>query len=126
MPVPLALITRLFLLISERKITEAERVLERITGSMKETEDNEFNKGYLQALKGIILTHRSDNDSDCFFSNLNLNDTDALKRYYKEFLKNAKSSLHADYDRGFFSALADYLRVVLKVAQNKPETDKMR
>jgi ATP/maltotriose-dependent transcriptional regulator MalT len=119
MPAPLALITRMFQLMSERKITEAERVLERITEGMKGNGHKEFNEGYLQALRGIILAYRSDGESYCFFSNLNLSDTAALKRHHSDFLKNSRSSLHADYDRGFFSALADYVRVILKESQNK-------
>jgi len=119
-PIPLALITRLFQLISERKFAEAERIFERIDARMKDKEDDEFNSGYLRALKGIILSHRSgEASSDAFFGNLNLNDVDALKKYYREFRDNAENRLHGEYDRGYFSALSEYIRVILKTVQSR-------
>jgi len=121
--VPLVFITRLFQLVSERKFAEAERTLERITARMEKSDEKEFNKGYLRALDGIILTSRSGSETDEFFGNLDLNDIGALKRYHKDFLQNAKSRFHADYDRGYFSALADYMRVVLKTARSSPKAE---
>jgi ATP/maltotriose-dependent transcriptional regulator MalT len=123
MSIPLALMTRLFQLVSERKFAEAERILERITVKMKKSGQQEFNRGYLEALGGIILTYRSSGESYEFFSNLNLNDAEALKRYYRDFKQNTESRFHADYDRGYFSALADYMRVVLKTVKVKPEVE---
>lgn len=119
MSVPLALMTRLFQLASERKFAEAERILERITARMKKNGQQDFNRGYLEALGGIILTYRSSGESYEFFSNLNLNDVEALKKHYREFKQNTESQFHADYDRGYFSALADYVRVVLKTVKGK-------
>ena len=118
MAIPLVLMTRLFQLVSQRKFAEAERILERINVRMKKRGEQEFNRGYLEALSGIILTYRSSGESYEFFSNLDLKDVEALKRHYKDFKENAQSRFHADYDRGYFSALADYIRVVLKTARN--------
>jgi ATP/maltotriose-dependent transcriptional regulator MalT len=115
--------TRLFQLVSERKFAEAERILERITAKMKKTGQQEFNRGYLEALSGIILTYRSSGESYEFFSNLDMNDVEALKKHYKDFLENSQSRFHADYDRGYFSALSDYMRVVLKTAKGKTEVE---
>jgi len=123
MSVPLAHMTRLFQLVTERKFAEAERILERITAKMKNTGQQEFNRGYLEALGGIILTYRSSGESYEFFSNLNLNDVEALKKHYKDFLENSQSRFHADYDRGYFTALTDYMRVVLKTARGKTEVE---
>jgi len=116
MDIPLALMTRFFQLINERKFAEAERILERIRERMKNSRRKEFNKGYLDALNGIILSNRSSSGSYEFFSNLDLKDISALKKHYKDFEKNARSRFHADYDRGYFSALADFLRVIIKTA----------
>jgi len=123
MSIPLAHMTRLFQLVSERKFAEAERILERITAKMKKTGQQEFNRGYLEALSGIILTYRSSGESYEFFSNLDMNDVEALKKHYKDFLENSQSRFHADYDRGYFSALSDYMRVVLKMAKGKTEVE---
>jgi hypothetical protein len=120
MAVPLVLMARFFQLVTERKFAEAERVLERIRDRMKSSRKREFNKGYLDALNGIILSNRSSGGSYEFFSNLDLKDVPALKRHYEDFRKNARSRFHADYDRGYFSALTDFMRVVLKTV-NKAE-----
>ena len=121
MSVPLTHMTRLFQLVTERKFAEAERILERITVRMKKTGQQEFNRGYLEALGGIILTYRSSGESYEFFSNLDMNDAEALKRHYKDFCENSQSRFHADYDRGYFTALSDYMRVVMKMAKGKAE-----
>jgi ATP/maltotriose-dependent transcriptional regulator MalT len=115
--VPLMFITRLFQLVSERRFAEAERTLERITAKMEKSRKRDFNRGYLNALDGILLTSRSSSETYEFFGNLDLNDVDALERYYKDFLANTKGRFHADYDRGYFSALADYMRVILRTAE---------
>jgi hypothetical protein len=114
--------TRFFQLVSERKFAEAGRMLERITVKMKKSGKKEFNRSYLEALEGIILAHRSGNETFEFFSNLDLNDVKVLKRHYKDFLSNTKNRFQTDYDRGYFSALADYMRVVLRTAKSKAKT----
>jgi len=123
MGVPLALMARLFQLVSERKFAEAERVLERISVRMKKNRENEFNRGYLDALGGIVLTYRSGSGSYEFFSELDLNDIDALKRHYRGFRENTKSRFCVDYDRGYFSALADYMRVAIRASRNAAEAE---
>jgi len=123
MSVPLVHLTRLFQLLSERKFAEAERILERITERMKRGGIQEFNRGYLEALSGIFLTYRSSGESYEFFSNLDLNDVEALKRHYMDFKQSSESPFHADYDRGYFSALADYMRVVLRTIKSKTEAE---
>ncbi len=119
MPVPLVLITRFFQLVSERKFAEAERVLERVTEKMAKNENKEFNNGYLNGLRGIVLSTRSTGESDSLLSSLNTDDVGALKKYHKEFLNMSESGLHGDYDRGYFSALAEYARISLKITQNR-------
>jgi len=122
MNIPLVLMTRFFQLVSERKFAEAERVLERIRARMKNSRKEEFNKGYLDALNGIILSIRSSSGSYEFFSNLDLTDVQSLKKHYRDFRRNARSRFQADYDIGYFSALADFLRVIIKTV-NKTEGD---
>jgi len=126
MSVPLALLTRFFQLVSERKFAEAERVLERIRVRMKNNEKKEFNKGYLDALNGIILSLRSSSGSYEFFSNLDLTDVSALKKHYRDFQRNARSMFQADYDRGYFSALTDFFRVILKIISKTEVKDRTR
>jgi len=112
------LLNRIFQSILERRFTEAERRLEEIETKIRGKNYDEFKRGFIQALKGMILMHRS-NDRDTFLNNIDLKDTNALKKYYREFSKNAENRLHADYDRGYFLALAKYMSFILKQAKSK-------
>ena len=110
MPIPPAFVTRFFQLLTERMFAEAERVLERLRKRVRKTE---WNRGYLQALSGMLLAQKS-GDQYVFLSNIDFSNKDELRKYRREFLEYAKGGLHADYDRGFFSAWAEYMRVLLK------------
>ena len=119
MPISRVFVTRFFQLVTRRRFAEAERVLERIKLKIQETE---WNRGYFQALNGILLTQKS-NDEYAFLPNIDLNNEDELKKYRREFLKQSRNKVHADYDRGFFTAWADYMRISIKMREN-PETSK--
>jgi len=111
MPISLAFVTRFFQLVTRRRFAEAERILERLKEKASKTE---WNRGYLQALYGILLARRS-NDPNVFLSSLNFGDKDNLQNYRREFLKHSRNTFHSDYDRGFFSAWADYMRILSKM-----------
>jgi hypothetical protein len=100
---------------TEKRFAEAERVFERLREKVQKTE---WNRGYLQALHGMLLAQKPNDDRYVFILNINLSNEKELKKYRNEFLKHSKNTLHADYDRGFFSAWAEYMRVLLKM---KPE-----
>jgi hypothetical protein len=114
MPIPSALVTRFFQLIVNKQFTEAERELERIKQKMHKTE---WNRGYFRALYGMFLARRSNNNNDSytFFSKLEFGDKAALHGCRREFLEHVKNRLHGDFDRGFFSAWADCMRVLSKI-----------
>ena len=112
MPVPQALVTRYFQLIADRQFTEAERELERLKQKMQKTE---WNRGYFRALYGMLLSRRTTSDSYSFFSRLDLTDKPALHGYRREFLDHTRNGLHGDFDRGFFSAWADCMRVLARI-----------
>jgi hypothetical protein len=118
MPIPSVFVTRFFQLVTKRKFAEAERILERLSQRVQTTE---WNKGYFRALHGIFLTKKSNSDRYAFLSNNDFSNTDELKDYRHEFLKHARSKLHADYDRGFFSAWANYMRILAKLKQVESE-----
>lgn len=65
----------------------------------------------------MLFTQKS-GDSYSFLNNLNFKDEKELKRLKKEFLKKSKNKINADYDRGFFSAWADYIRMSIKALTN--------
>jgi hypothetical protein len=114
MPISKIFVTRFFQLVEGRRFAEAERILERIRSKTNETD---WNSGYLHALDGMLFTQRT-GDSYSFLNNANFKDEKELKRFKKEFLKKSKNKIHADHDRGYFAAWADYMRTSIKALQN--------
>ncbi|MCL1977330.1 MAG: hypothetical protein FWG55_04385 [Candidatus Bathyarchaeota archaeon] len=112
MPIPQALVTRYFQLIVSRQFAEAERELERVKQKLQKTE---WNRGYFRALYGMYLSRKNANDNYAFFSRLDLSDKASLHAYRREFLDNMRSGLHGDFDRGYFSAWADCMRILTRM-----------
>jgi hypothetical protein len=112
MPIPSALVTRFFQLLVNRQFTEAERELEKVKQKMHKTE---WNRGYFRALYGMFLSRKTNGDAYAFFPTLDLSDKATLHRYRHDFLGHVGSKLHGDFDRGFFSAWADCMRVLSRM-----------
>jgi hypothetical protein len=112
MPIPQALVTRYFQLIVNRQFTEAERELERLKQKMQKTE---YNRGYFRALYGMYLSRKSNNDNYALFSKLDLTDKASLHMYRREFLEHTRNGLHGDFDRGYFSAWSDCMRILARL-----------
>ena len=113
MPISQALVTRYFQLIVSRQFTEAERELERVKQKMQKTE---WNRGYFRALYGMYLSRKSSATDDyAFFSKMDFSDKMALNNYRKEFLAHMGNGLHGDFDRGYFSAWADCMRIITRM-----------
>ena len=112
MPIPQALVTRYFQLVVNRQFTEAERELERLKQKMQKTE---YNRGYFRALYGMLLSRRSSNDNYALFSKLDLTDKASLHMYRREFLEHTRNGLHGDFDRGYFSAWSDCMRILARL-----------
>lgn len=122
MPIPSYLVLRFFQLIIQKQFAEAEKELEEIKEKMHKTE---WNRGYYRALYGMLIVRKSNNgDPHAFLAKLNLEDEGALKAYRREFLEHVRNKLHGDFDRGFFSAWADFIKVVINMkneAGGKPQ-----
>jgi hypothetical protein len=118
MPISSALVTRFFQLLVNRRFAEAERELERIEQKMHKTE---WNRGYFRALYGMLIARKSNNDDYAFLSKLNLDDKNVLRNSRQEFQVHVKSKLDGDFDRGFFSAWAKFMRVLSKLAVNNSQ-----
>jgi hypothetical protein len=118
MPISQALVTRYFQLIISRQFTEAERELERVKQKMQKTE---WNRGYFRALYGMYLSRKNSNDDYAFFSKLDFTDKEALHNYRKEFLDHMRNGLHGDFDRGYFSAWADCMRILTRMDVPSPQ-----
>jgi hypothetical protein len=124
MPIPQALVTRYFQLLVNRQFTEATRELERLKQKMQKTE---WNRGYFRALYGMYLSRKNNGDANALFSKLDLSDKEALHGYRREFLDHMRNGLHGDFDRGYFSAWADCMRILIRMnipsAQSSNSTD---
>jgi hypothetical protein len=113
MPIPSALVTRFFQLLVNRQFSEAERELERLKQKMQKTE---WNRGYFRALYGMFLSRKANGDSYALLSRMDLRDKSALNSYRREFLEHVRNKLHGEFDRGFFSAWADCMRVLNRIS----------
>jgi hypothetical protein len=124
MPISQALVTRFFQLLVGRQFAEAERELERLKQKMQRTE---WNRGYFRALYGMYLTRKSNGDGYALFSKIDLCNKEGLHAYRREFLDHMRNGLHGDFDRGYFSAWADCMRILTRMnipsSQNNNPSD---
>lgn len=123
MPISQALVTRYFQLLVKRQFTEATRELERLKQKMQKTD---WNRGYFRALYGMYLSRKSTGDAYALFSKLDLSDTKTLHMYRREFLDHMRNGLHGDFDRGYFSAWADCMRVLTRMNIHSPQSSKSK
>jgi len=115
MPKPQVFVTQFFQLLTGRKFAEAEQLFEQLRNRMQKTE---YNKGYLQALSGLLLAQKS-NDRQLFLNKINFSNRTELLKNRREFLEYVKVEFNLNYDRGFFSAWAEYMRFLSKVKSKK-------
>lgn len=110
MALPQGKMTLYFQLITKRSFAEAERILDDLK---KHSSSTEWSKGYLSALDGMMVALKSNDDQYAFITKLDSNPK-KIEDYKNEFVDHSRTQLHEDFDRGFFSAWADYMRVLAK------------
>lgn len=110
MSFPSIIVARYFQLITQRNFAEAERLLEKLKQQASTTD---WSKGYLSALEGMLIAQRSSDDRYALITKLEL-EPKKIADLRVDFTGRARNRLHEDYDRGFFAAWADYMRVLLK------------
>ena len=76
-------------------------------------------------LNGILLSTKMNNDNYSLLSKINPKDGKTLKEYRKEFLKQVNNRLREDYDKGFFSAWADYTRILIRMRKQEEAAKKV-
>jgi len=103
-----AAVEKYFILIGERRISEAERELQTIR---EKSDNSQWEKGYMKALEGLLLTQKSSSDKYIYLARVNLNEESA-KKLKTEFTQHASNELHGEYDRGYFKALSDYVDIL--------------
>jgi hypothetical protein len=111
-PVKSAYVIRFFQLVTMKQLAEAERELQRIKEKIERTE---WNHGYYKALQGMLILKRNNSDQSTFFATIDPTNKRALLDSRREFQEKVESRLYPDYDRGFFSAWADYMSVLKKM-----------
>ena len=94
--------------IAERRIKDGEAEFDKISLSL---DDSEWNKGYLKGLEGLLITFRTNNSKYLYLHRKDLEDQKIRKKFKEELKKHSNNELHADYDRGYFSALTDYFTI---------------
>ncbi|MBS7658643.1 MAG: hypothetical protein QW476_04825 [Candidatus Bathyarchaeia archaeon] len=102
---------KFFQLILNKNFKEAEEMLEQIKTKLEKSPEN---FGYLKALEGLILTFKSTDEKLYLKKLIETTDEKELNRLKNEFSIHVKNELHADYDRGYFKALLDYLNFLKK------------
>ena len=95
--------------IAERRIKDGELEFHRISSSL---DNSEWSRGYLKALEGLLITFRTNNSKYLYLQRKEFEDQKMRKKLKDELKKHSNNELHADYDRGFFSALTDYFTIV--------------
>lgn len=121
-PVPKVYATRFFQLISTRQFAEAERILERLRQKIQVSERN---RGYFQALYGMLLAQKSNGDRYAFLSSADLQNKKMIKAYRQDFQSHVDSRLHGDYDRGFFEAWVDFMKILPKLELPQPVNNRV-
>lgn len=94
--------------------------MERLKQKMQKTE---WNRGYFRALYGMYLSRRNNGGEYSLFSKLDFSDKVALHEYRREFLEHVRNGLHGEFDRGYFSAWADCMRVLARMDIPRPQNN---
>jgi len=98
--VPKTSVEKFLKLALNRSFAEAERILERLKVSLGR---NEWGRGYLAALTGILTATRSKDDKYVFMNRIP-REKEKLQEVAEEFKRRVESPVSSDFDRGFFSA----------------------
>jgi hypothetical protein len=69
----------------------------------------------------MYLTRKNNGDAYALFSKLDLNDKVTLHEYKREFLNHTRNGLHGDFDRGYFSAWTDCMRILERMEIPAPQ-----
>jgi hypothetical protein len=63
----------------------------------------------LKGLEGLLLTAKSNDDKYLYLSKIEKTQK-KLRELRHEFQNHTTSSLHSDYDKGYFEALGNFIR----------------
>ena len=112
------LTTRYLHLLNERKMSEAEKVLEKIKEGLKPAP---WHRGYYNALEGMAVALKSKDSRYLYISRIDPKDKKRLDKLQREFSQQSRSFLQDDFDKGYFTAWLEYIRV-LKLQENNTKS----
>lgn len=113
-----ALIQRYILLLNERRMSEAEKVLQQIKEKLKTTQ---WDRGFFNALEGIFAAFRAKDNPYFYATQIDPSDTKKLRQLRKEFLEESNNPLQNEFDQGFFSAWAEYVKDLQRLKRQSLE-----
>ena len=90
----------------EGRLTSANKTLQRIKD---EVSTKEWQRGYINALEGMLLVSKSRNDKSVLLNQLGSKEAD---KYRRAFSRQSKNKIQGDFDRGFFEAWVDYTKAL--------------
>ena len=113
-----SLLQQYMLLLNERRMSEAEKVLQQIKERLK---TNSWDRGFLNALEGIFAAFRAKDNPYFYATQIDPSDTKKLRQLRKEFLEESTNPLQNEFDQGFFSAWAEYVKDLQRLKRQSLE-----
>lgn len=101
------LLRRYVLFLYERRMSEAEKVLQQIKEKLKTTP---WDQGFINAVEGIFAAFRAKDNPYFYATQIDPTNTKKLRQLRKEFLEESTNLLQNEFDQGFFSAWAEYVK----------------
>ena len=99
-------------------MSEAEKVLQQIKERLK---TNSWDRGFLNALEGIFAAFRAKDNPYFYATQIDPSDTKKLRQLRKEFLEESTNPLQNEFDQGFFSAWAEYVKDLQRLKRQSLE-----
>ena len=112
------LTTRYIELLNERKMSEADKVREKIREGLK---SKPWDRGYYNALEGIAIALKSKDSHYLYINRIDPKDKKRMNQLQKEFSMQSRSPLQGDFDKGYFTAWLEYIRI-LKIQEESTGT----
>lgn len=100
----------------EGRLTSADKMLQKMKG---EVYSREWQKGYVNALEGMLSALESKNDKYPFINQIRSQEID---KFTRTFSHQAKNRMQSEFDHGFFTAWVDYIRFLKDSSKLEVET----
>ena len=97
------------------KLALACKTLQRIR---EEAQSREWQKGYVNALDGMLSALESKNDRSVLINQIR---SEELEKLARAFSRQTRNRMQSEFDHGFFSAWADYAKTLKE--STKPQTE---